>query len=205
MQPQNRMKWAVLTSGPYMEMLSLMWSPRHDQATDTYSFVAPLGDHGAVPMIHLDDLGEYARWIFDNPSKSAGMDLEVATKHVHFEEVAQAFTKVTGKKAIYKDEPLDVWLERYAKEDESSAYQVDVNEPGAMTWRKNFTGWYNLWRNSGGDHPVIARDYKLLDQILPNRVRSVEEWMRKVKYDGNFKSILKDVEDKNRTSGFKRT
>jgi hypothetical protein len=65
------MKWSILTSGPYMEMLSLLWSPYHDATTDTYEFQVPLGD-GAIPMIHLDDLGEYARWIFDHPERSSG-------------------------------------------------------------------------------------------------------------------------------------
>ncbi len=34
-------------------------------------------------------------------------------------------------------------------------------------------------------------------QILPNRVRSIGEWMRKVKYDGSVeKAVLKDRADK---------
>jgi hypothetical protein len=135
-----------------------------------------------------------------------GIDLEIATKHVNFHEVAEAFTKVTGKKAIYRDVPLQGWLEKFAPADASSAYQIDPNEPGGMTWRQNFTGWYHLFRDSGGNNPVIARDYKLLDEILPNRIRTVEEWMKKVGYTGSFSSgVLKDVEDNNRTKGFNRT
>ena len=70
-QPLDRMKWSILTSGPYMEMMNMMWKPIYNSQTDTYEFVVPLGD-GAIPMIHLDDLAKYARWIFDNPDKSAG-------------------------------------------------------------------------------------------------------------------------------------
>jgi len=36
----------------------------------------------------------------------------------------------------------------------------------------------------------------LLVKILPTRVRSIEEWMRKVGYTGAAASVLKDREDR---------
>jgi len=202
-QPLDRMKWSILTSGPYMEMLEHFLGPTFDETSSTYVFSAPVGD-GAIPMIHLYDLGKYARWIFDHPENSAGIDLEIATEHVNFYNVAKAFTNVTGKKAIYKSFPLEDWLDSIVKEGASSASQVDSKEPGAMTWKQNFTGWFNLWRNSGGKNPVIARNYDLLDKILPNRLRSIDEWMEKVGYNGNSKVLLKDREDKNAEERFKK-
>lgn len=160
------MKWAILTSGPYMEMMHFMWAPKFDESTSTHVFYIPLGQ-GAIPMIHLDDLGEYARWIFDHPDQSAGMDLEIATQHVHGEEIARAFTNVTGKKAVYQDIPLQTWLENFVKEDASSAYQVTMAEPGVLTWRSSFSGFWSMWRHSGGEKPVIARDYRQLDKVPP--------------------------------------
>jgi hypothetical protein len=38
-------------------------------------------------------------------------------------------------------------------------------------------------------------------QILPTRVRSIEEWMRKVDYKGAVKDVLKDHKDMKDTSG----
>jgi hypothetical protein len=200
-----------------MEMMQFMWAPKFDQATSTFVFAVPLGD-GAIPMIHLDDLGEYARWIFDHPDQSAGKNLEIATQHVHGDEIAHAFTNVTGKKAVYQDTPLQTWLAAYAKEGASSAYQVPADEAGVLTWRESFTGWGNVYRHSGGQNPILGRDYQQLDkvrsliftltcglfchltvwpQILPKRVRSIEEWMRKVAYNGEaVTSVLKDLEDK---------
>lgn len=68
------MCWSVLSTGPYVEMLSERHRPEKD--TDgTYVFRAPLGD-GAVTYINLDDLGLYVRWIFDTPSESVGLNLE---------------------------------------------------------------------------------------------------------------------------------
>lgn len=201
-QPVSPMKWAILTSGPYMEMMHFMWAPKFDQATSTYQFFAPLGQSGAIPMIHLDDLGEYARWVFDHPDQSAGLDLEIATAHIRFDEVAQAWTKTTGRKAAYVDVPLQAWLDSLAPASASSAHQVDAStESGVLTWHQSFTGWWNIYRHSGGGHPLISRDYKLLDKILPSRVRSIEEWMKKVGYKGVAKDVLKDRKDKNGGAG----
>lgn len=201
-QPQDRMKWAILTSGPYMEMMNMMWAPKYEKESDTYVFTSPLDD-GAIPMIHLDDLGEYARWIFEHPHQSAGKDLEIATQHVHFDDVAKAFSEVTGKRATYRPLPLDTWLDAVVHEGASSAYQIDPSEPGTLTWSTSFKGWWNLWRYSGGKNPVISRDYDLLDKILPNRVKSIEEWMRKVGYQGDRQLVLKDQQDKNGAGRFK--
>jgi len=48
-----------------------------------------------------------------------------------------------------------------------------------MTVQKNFTGFWNMWKASGKNQRVIQRDFKLLDEIHPNRTRSVEDWFRK--------------------------
>lgn len=55
-----------------------------------------------------------------------------------------------------------------------------------MTMRRNFTGFFNLWRASGGNTGVIRRDYALLDRIYPGRIRSVEEWLRRENEKGNL-------------------
>ncbi len=66
-------------------------------------------------MISLDDLGRYAKWIFDNPEKSDGLDLEVATADVTWDDIVSSFQKVTGKKAMYEELDLDTLVENYAK------------------------------------------------------------------------------------------
>jgi len=47
-----------------------------------------------------------------------------------------------------------------------------------MTFRQNFTGFFNMWKYSGRNQGVIRRDYKLLGEIHPNRIRSAEEFFR---------------------------
>ena len=41
-----------------------------------------------------------------------------------------------------------------------------------MSFRDNFTGLWNLWK-----YGIVKRDYSLLDEIHPNRIRSAEQWL----------------------------
>jgi hypothetical protein len=45
-----------------------------------------------------------------------------------------------------------------------------------MSFRQNFTGFFNMWKFSACNNGVIRRDYKLLDEIHPNRIRSAEQF-----------------------------
>jgi hypothetical protein len=64
-----------------------------------------------------------------------------------------------------------------------------------LTFEQNFTNWWNLCRASGGNKGLITWDYELLDRILPDRVRPVEEWMRKTGYDGSKTLVPKTFDD----------
>ena len=60
-----------------------------------------------------------------------------------------------------------------------------------QTYGQNFTAFWNLYKASGGNKGLIRRDYELLERILPDRVSSVEEWMRKTGYSGQRVELLK--------------
>jgi hypothetical protein len=72
-------------------------------------FAVPLGD-AKCPLIHLDDYGKYARWLFDTPAKSSGLQLHVATEDSAWKDLAAAFTVKTGKKAVSKDVSFDEYF-----------------------------------------------------------------------------------------------
>src|SRR6266536_162416 len=168
---------SILTSGPYMELLFEFMLP-HQQPDGSYQFVAPLGQ-GAVPLIHLEDLGLYARHLFDNPSSYNGVDLKVATQHVHWADLARTFTKITGKQATYLDVSLDDYFNNYYPAgrkavDRKIGTSVDKKDKTLQTWRQNFSGFWTLFKHSGGNKGCVTRDYDMLDRILPGRVRTVE-------------------------------
>ncbi len=60
-----------------------------------------------------------------------------------------------------------------------------------MSWRENFTAWWKFWGAGLG----ATRDMKQLDEIHPTRIKTLDEWMRKVGYQGKAKDVLKGFED----------
>jgi len=189
----------ILTSGPYMEMLHEgMLNPKKRE-DDVFEFNAPLGE-GAVPVIVLSDLGFYARWIFDNPLKANGLDLEVATEHLGWQKLVDTFTKVTGQKAVYNDLPLEEFFKwKGIPENVKANYASGekFHDPSSMTSWQNFSGFWNAWKDN-----IVKRDYALLDEIHPQRIKNVEEWMRKTGYDGNHKEVLKNHDLRRGTKNF---
>ena len=136
----------------------------------------PLGE-GAVPHVSLEDCGYYVRWLFDHPERANGMDLEVAIDHVTYADLAAAFEKVTGHPARYIDTDLDTYWRSgplRAVADTPAGYNADPNDKSTMSIRDNFTGFWNLWK-----YGIVKRDYSLLDEIHPNRIRSAEQWFRR--------------------------
>lgn len=188
-QREGFTRWSILTTGPYIEMLSELLRPR--QETDgTFVFEAPLAD-GAVPFIHLDDLGPYVHWIYSNINRSAGMNLKVAVEHVSYSYLAEVFTKVTGKPARYQNVTLEEWFRSGPMSPVADKKLGSGDDPTLLTYRQNFSAWWTLYQRSGGNKGILRRDYELLDKIFPRRVRSLEQWMRKVGYTGERRVVLK--------------
>ena len=190
-QPTAPMAWSVLSSCPYIEMLQGGggWAPKKNEA-GTWVFSVPLGN-GAAPMIHLEDLGKYARWIFANRSESNGKNLEVATCQVSLKDLVETFQRVTGEPTL----SLNLTPEEYfaggnhnLNPDSKLAHGTDGSDNTVMTARENFTGFFHVFRDN-----LATRDYQLLDRILPDRVKTLEDWMRKSNYIlGEFKPVLVD-------------
>jgi hypothetical protein len=173
---------ALFTTGPYIEMAigaGTIMTPIIEDGVVVWK--VPLGE-GAVVHVALDDCAHYVRWLFDHQDESNGMDLEVAIDHVTYKDLAAAFTKVTGQPA----KCVDLSLEDYWKHgpvakgfhEMPAGYNATVGDPSTMSIRENFSGFWNMWRLSGGNRGVIKRDYALLDRIHPNRIRSAEQWFR---------------------------
>jgi hypothetical protein len=166
--------------------------------------------------------------MFDNPDRANGMDLEVAIAHMSYSELAASFTKVTGKPAQYIDVPFPEYFRGFTGREaiasvlkipnmslmsklrfglgfstqRPSSYNSDPTDPATLSFEKNFTGFWNLWRASKGNKGVMQRNYELLDEIHPKRIRSAEEWFRKEAENGdlwervnNMTPILKWSED----------
>jgi hypothetical protein len=173
---KDRMGAAVFTTGPYMEMAISVMTPMTPSVEDgVVTWRVPLGD-GAVPHVALEDCGYYARWLFDNPERANGMNLEVAIEDVDYHSLAAAFENVTGHPARYIDTDLDAYWNGPLKMAAGlpAGYNADPNDKSTMSFRDNFTGFWNIWK-----HKIIQRDYALLDEIHPKRIKSVDQWLER--------------------------
>ncbi|TID27767.1 NmrA family protein [Venturia nashicola] len=109
------------------------------------------------------------------------MDLEVSIDHVSYHDLAMAFEKVSGHPARYIDTSLDEYWKTGPlafMADKPCGYNSDPKDPAHMSMRDNFSGFWNLWANSGGNAGVVKRNYGLLDEIFPGRVSNAEQWFR---------------------------
>jgi len=190
------MRWSVLTSCMYLETFAEMLAPAHEtiDGDEVVVFKAPVG-RGTPPLIYLEDLGKYVRWMIENPQRSSGLNLRIATANVGWEEVARSFTEVTGKKAIFRDLSLDEYFASgiFGPADRKVGHSVGHDDDTLQTYRENFSGFWNTWKQD-----VLKRsekDFELMDEILPERVRSVGEWMRLTGYNGEKSNVLKDYAD----------
>lgn len=190
--PQTPMRWSVLTTGPYIESLSELMRPTQQDGVTV--FRAPLAD-GAVPFVHLQDLGFYVDWIFSHPDASAGMNLKVAVEHVSFHDLANVFTEVTGKPARYENISFEEYFTTgplaKAASVKLGAEGAGEDDPSLLTYQQSFTAWWRLYQLSGGNKGLIQRDYELLDKIHPQRVRTLKQWMEKVGYTGEYEPVVK--------------
>lgn len=194
--PQMKMKWSILTTGPYIEMLSERLRPVKREADGVYVFRAPLAN-GAVPFVHLDDLGPYVHWILSHPTESAGLNLKVAIEHVSYAHLVDSFTRVTGETAVYENPSIEEYFAEGpftpVAEVKLGAQTAGEDDTSLLTYRDNFSAWWRLYQGSGGNKGLIRRDYEFLDRIFPDRVKSVEQWMRKVVYTGEERTVLKTM------------
>lgn len=207
----KRMGAALFTTGPYISMAIGAFTPMSPTVEGgVVTWRVPLGN-GAVCHVDLEDCEYYVRWLFDHQERANGMDLEVAIDMIAYDDLAKAFEKVSGHPARYIDTDLEnYWAEGPLGDGTiSSGYNSDLKDPAAMTVRQNFTGFWNMWKFSGGNRGVIQRNLQLLDEIHPNRVKSAEEWFRREETRGikeglgslwervnNLKPVLKLAEDR---------
>ncbi|KIY49157.1 NAD(P)-binding protein [Fistulina hepatica ATCC 64428] len=167
------MSWAVVTTGPYMDMLKIpMFGPLNMRADGTVVFASGVGD-GHVAMIALDDLGWWARYTFDHREETSGRELEITSDMVGWEDLVKTFTKVTGMPAVFR--------------------RQTIAECDGITCRENFTAFWAQWRDD-----IIKRDMDWIRSVHPG-TRDVETWMRENDYSGEIKvgqgNILKNADD----------
>ncbi|KAJ7304785.1 hypothetical protein DFH08DRAFT_825348 [Mycena albidolilacea] len=181
-------------TGGSTEVLSILLRPLV-LPDNTHIFAAPIGD-GFIPFAELATYGKYVCWAFDNPSRSVGKHITLPTYPTTLRGVAEAFEKVTGKKAVAKDVTQDEWFEAaksYVDPDAKQPSNIPVAPEGDDT---RFTFRHKALRL---DVEAIRKAQELANEIYPDRFKSVEDWMRAMGYTGEAKAEMKHDRDRKRT------
>ncbi|KAJ7737237.1 hypothetical protein DFH07DRAFT_985622 [Mycena maculata] len=168
-QPLDLIKWTILDGVVYTEMVPVILRPLV-LPDNTHVFAAPIGD-GLIPFAEVVTYG------------SASL-----------KGVAEAFERATGKKAVAKDVSQDVWFEAAKARRDPDAKQptnIPVTSAGddtRFTFRQSFGAWWNIWKALRLDVEAINEAQELADEVYPDRLKSVEDWMRATGYTGEAKA-----------------
>ena len=73
----------------------------------------------------------------------------------------------------------DPWRSYFGHPVLPAGYNADPRDKSTMSFRDNFTGFWNIWK-----HGIVTRDYALLDEIHPNRIKSAEQWFSREDREG---------------------
>ncbi|KIY52518.1 nmrA-family protein [Fistulina hepatica ATCC 64428] len=185
------MSWAVVTTGPYMDMLKMpMFGPLNKRADGTIVFASGVGN-GHVAMIALDDLGWWARYTFDHRAETSGRELEIASDMVGWDYLVATFTKFTGLPAVYRRQTISEWWNNFLPECVDAPLAIELDD--GITCRENFSAFWSLWRDD-----VVERDMDWIRGVHPGTL-NIETWMRENDYTGDIKvgqgNILKNADD----------
>ncbi|KAF5392744.1 hypothetical protein D9757_000814 [Collybiopsis confluens] len=158
--------WTVLTTGPYLENLAGgMFGPHSQRENGALVFDTPTGD-GLIPLISLDDIGFWTRYILDHRSETSGQELKVATEMMSIDQVVETFTRVSGIPAVRKHVSMEeFWAKR-------------PSFPARL--KKIFTAIYSVWRDQ-----LLQRDMEWIRKVNPNGF-TLETWIKTKGYDGSL-------------------
>ncbi|KAJ9614231.1 hypothetical protein H2200_002367 [Cladophialophora chaetospira] len=186
-QSVERLPWSIVHGGVYAEMLNTLLRPVKDE--QGIRFAPPVNKDSVIPLIPLEMYGIRVRWILENPEKSIGKRLSAASFHVTFPEIAAAFSKVNSVAARFEPSTIDEWMSKASASipvDDTLPRGSSKDDPTTFTFRKSFTAWWNLWRDSLEDMKEAEEADRWADEYYPERLKTIEEWMRMSNYGSSL-------------------
>lgn len=76
----------------------------------------PLSPETRLQMIAVDDIGAFAAMAFDNPGKWKGQAIDLAGDDLSMSEIAEAFSRASGREVRYVTMPWDEFEQRAGRE-----------------------------------------------------------------------------------------
>jgi hypothetical protein len=186
-QPLERLPWSIISGGVYAEMLNSLLRPIKDELG--FRFASPVREDSIIPLIPLEMYGIRFRWMLENPEKSVGRSLSSAPFNVTFPEVAEAFAKVNNVPARFEPATIDEWMSLVNASipvDDTLPRGSQKDDPTTFTFRRSFTAWWKLWRDSLEDLEGGKAAAEWAESYYPQRGKDIEEWMRRTEYGLSF-------------------
>ena len=181
----------------YVEMLHSLLRPRLNPSNGSADFIAPVHPTSTLPLIPVANYGAAVKWALENPERSIGKRIDAGSFLITFPEIAEAFTRVTGRPARFVPVDIDTWMAgvKAAGIDPEARLPrgAAADDDTSFTFRKSFGAWWALWRDGGAEMIEGRADAKkLADEVVgEGRIRNVEDWMRRTGYDGEVKAVTK--------------
>jgi hypothetical protein len=129
-------------------MLYSLYTPTPSPTDPDLSiFKAPIGT-GHLPLVELAQYRRYTRWIFDNPSRSVGKRITLASYATSLQDIVDAFEKVTGKRAEGENVNFEEWDWIRPLLNKKIPMRVPGGEDDdtRVTMKQSFGAFFNLWR-----------------------------------------------------------
>ncbi|KAF8319406.1 NAD(P)-binding protein [Clavulina sp. PMI_390] len=181
--------WSIFTTGPYLDMLIELFAAYNIREDGTRVWISPFGakgDTGTLPLVALEDIGWWARYMFDTPAETTGKEIALASDIVTYPQIVETFERVTGIKGAYKSLEMDEFFALW-KGDTPVASAV----PRGITWEQNFRAFFAMWRDG---IVLVKRDMDWLKSV--HQPITMERWMRENDYDGKATGkLLKNRKD----------
>ncbi|KIW17360.1 hypothetical protein PV08_04553 [Exophiala spinifera] len=182
-QPTERLPWTILTGGVYASMLNSILRPIKDD--DGVTFAVPMAEDSVIPLIPLENYGLRIKWILENAEEAVGKFVSAAPYHVTFPEIAKAFEKVNGIKASFRPITVEQWIEgasAFIDVDKTLPRGSTSEDPTTFTFRKSFSAWWRLWRDSVEDQERNKEARRWISAYHPSSPKNIEEWMTVTRY-----------------------
>jgi NmrA-like family len=179
---EDGLAWTILNTAAYNEMLAGGLFMPQIQPDGTRVFAFPLGS-GRLPLIALDDIGTFARLIFDSRATFSGATLGAVSHFATGTEVAETTARVAGVKAVYMPVTYEQWVSAHPLRDLPFA----KTDPTGPTFAQGFK---MLWATFEDRLMDTYRDVDGLKALHPG-LRTLEGWMRDTGYDGTPVPFLK--------------
>lgn len=188
-QPVERLPWTIITGGVYAEMLGSLLMPM--KTPNGLVFAAPMSKDSIIPLVPLDFYGARVVWALKHPENSIGTYLSAGPFQVTYPDIVEAVQRATGITARFEPITIEQWMDgvaAYLNPDDMLPRGASRSDPTAFSFRKSFSAWWALWdantnANQHDDRRVVS-DSVWAEEQIPNRPRSLEEWLRKVNYTG---------------------